>query len=152
MNTIGSFSSNSNTIKEVLPKKGLLYIETQELDTLVLCKPKILPIKSLILQRLQQLEREILARPQTAQPITTRGTNLLAPGTTNPHNTPNIPIPINSNIGITMTTGSGSGVGGIGGAMGINPSLGGTSHGINSMTPGIHGLPSSLSSDVQVNI
>lgn len=44
------------TIKEVLPKQGLLYQE--DMPTVVLCKPKILPLKSVTLEKLERMQRE----------------------------------------------------------------------------------------------
>eukprot|EP01041_Mallomonas_annulata_P012903 gene12903-27218_t len=43
------------TIKEVLPKTGLVYSERGGLSE-VLCKPKIMPLKSAVLEQLQKIE------------------------------------------------------------------------------------------------
>ena len=42
--------------REVLPKRGLLFTESQ--PQTVLCKPKLLPLKSLTLERLETMQRE----------------------------------------------------------------------------------------------
>lgn len=44
------------TLKEVLPKQGLLYQE--DMPTVVLCKPKILPLKSVTLEKLERMQRD----------------------------------------------------------------------------------------------
>ena len=45
------------TVREVLPKSGLLFHDTSALSE-CLCPPNIMPIKSSALERLEQLERE----------------------------------------------------------------------------------------------
>ncbi len=48
---------NEKTLKEVLPKTGLVYSERGALSE-VLCKPKIIPLKSSVLEKLQKIEGE----------------------------------------------------------------------------------------------
>ena len=48
---------NSKTLKEVLPKTGLVYSERGALGE-VFCKPKILPLKSSVLEKLSAMEGE----------------------------------------------------------------------------------------------
>ena len=45
-----------NTLKEVLPKQGLVYQEEQ--PTTVLCKPKLLPLKSVTLEKMEKMQQE----------------------------------------------------------------------------------------------
>jgi BBSome-interacting protein 1 len=45
------------TLKEILPKTGLVYSERGAL-TEILCKPKIMPIKSAVLEQLAKIEGE----------------------------------------------------------------------------------------------
>jgi BBSome-interacting protein 1 len=52
-----SVNGDKNSIKEVLPKTGLVYSERGAL-TEVLCKPKIIPLKSAVLEKLQKIEGE----------------------------------------------------------------------------------------------
>jgi len=42
--------------REVLPRKGLLFTESQ--SQLVLCKPKLLPMKSFTLQKMEEMQQE----------------------------------------------------------------------------------------------
>ena len=46
--------------REVLPKKGLLFTESQ--SQMVLCKPKLLPLKSFTLQKLEKMQNEAKER------------------------------------------------------------------------------------------
>lgn len=48
---------SSKTLKEVLPKTGLVYSERGALSE-VFCKPKILPLKSSVLEKLSAMEGE----------------------------------------------------------------------------------------------
>ena len=43
-------------LKEILPKIGMLCKD--EVESMILCKPKILPIKSVTLERLEEVARE----------------------------------------------------------------------------------------------
>lgn len=43
-------------IREVLPTKGLLF--QQEVQSFVLCKPKLMPLKSVTLEKLERMQRE----------------------------------------------------------------------------------------------
>ena len=43
-------------LREVLPKKGMLYTEQNPMP--VLCKPKILPLKSVTLEKLEKMQKE----------------------------------------------------------------------------------------------
>ena len=43
-------------IHEVLPKRGLVYQESN--PNLVLCKPKLLPLKSVTLEKLEKMQKE----------------------------------------------------------------------------------------------
>ena len=49
-------SNQPQPFREVLPKKGLLFTETQ--GQMVLCKPKLLPLKSFTLQKLEKMQNE----------------------------------------------------------------------------------------------
>lgn len=51
--------------REVLPKKGLLFTESQ--PQLVLCKPKLLPLKSFTLQRLETMQADAKVKVQEQQ-------------------------------------------------------------------------------------
>ena len=62
-NTEGKFTSE--TVKEILPKAGLVYSEKAALSE-VLCKPKILPLKSATLMKLEKMELEIKIDSQLA--------------------------------------------------------------------------------------
>ena len=52
----------ADTFREVLPKKGLLFTESQ--SQVVLCKPKLLPLKSFTLQRLEEMQTAAKAKAQ----------------------------------------------------------------------------------------
>jgi len=56
----------SNKIKEIMPKAGLVYSEKATLSE-ILCKPKIMPLKSVTLVKLEQMEGNLanLAGKQT---------------------------------------------------------------------------------------
>ena len=43
-------------IREVLPKRGLVYQESN--PQLVLCKPKLLPLKSVTLEKLEKMQKD----------------------------------------------------------------------------------------------
>ena len=49
-------------VREVLPKKGLIFHETEPQP--VLCKPKLLPLKSFTLQKLEKMQKEATLRAQ----------------------------------------------------------------------------------------
>jgi len=44
------------TLKEIIPKNGLVYSE-KGTQAEILCKPKIIPVKSLTLLKLEEMER-----------------------------------------------------------------------------------------------
>lgn len=48
--------ANPTQIREVLPKQGEIYSE--DLPTMVLCKPKLLPLKSVTLEKLEKMQKE----------------------------------------------------------------------------------------------
>ena len=48
--------STSDTFREVLPKRGLVFQESS--PQLVLCKPKLLPLKSFTLEKLEAMQKE----------------------------------------------------------------------------------------------
>ena len=48
----------SNKIKEIMPKAGLVYSEKATLSE-ILCKPKIMPLKSVTLVKLEQMEANL---------------------------------------------------------------------------------------------
>ena len=45
---------DGDTIRHVIPQKGLVY--TEQSSMLVLCKPKILPLKSVTLEKLEKMQ------------------------------------------------------------------------------------------------
>ena len=49
-----------SSIKEVLPRKGLLYQE--ENSQLALCRPKLMPLKSFTLEKLEQMQQQLQER------------------------------------------------------------------------------------------
>ena len=51
-----SWKKNMENIKEVLPKRGLVYQESS--PQLVLCKPKLLPLKSVTLEKLEKMQKD----------------------------------------------------------------------------------------------
>ena len=51
---------SSAPFKEVLPKKGLLFTESQ--PQLTLCKPKLLPLKSVTLLKMEKMQKEAKER------------------------------------------------------------------------------------------
>lgn len=51
---------NEATLREILPKQGLVYSERGSLSE-VLCKPKILPLKSAVLEQLKKIEQAVEA-------------------------------------------------------------------------------------------
>lgn len=55
-------SSSVSTFREVLPKKGLLFTESQA--QLVVCKPKLLPLKSVTLQKMESMQKEAKLKAQ----------------------------------------------------------------------------------------
>lgn len=55
-------SENSDQYKPVLPKGGQLIIE--ELDELVLCKPRLIPLKSFTLEKLEKMQQAAQATLQ----------------------------------------------------------------------------------------
>ena len=49
-----------SSIKEVLPRKGLLYQE--ENNQLALCRPKLMPLKSVTLEKLEAMQQQLQER------------------------------------------------------------------------------------------
>ena len=47
--------SSAVVLKEVLPRKGLLYQE--DAANLALCRPKLMPLKSVTLEKLEQMQK-----------------------------------------------------------------------------------------------
>ncbi len=45
------------TFTQVLPKAGMLY--TEESQSMVLCKPKIMPLKSVTLEKLEKMQKDV---------------------------------------------------------------------------------------------
>ena len=43
-------------VRETLPKRGLIFSESQ--SQMILCKPKLLPLKSVTLQKLEAMQEE----------------------------------------------------------------------------------------------
>lgn len=58
----GGEVASSSSLREILPKKGLLFTETQ--SQMVLCKPKLLPLKSFTLQKLEAMQNEAKLKAQ----------------------------------------------------------------------------------------
>lgn len=54
--------AESPPFREVLPKKGLLYQESN--PQMVLCKPKLLPLKSFTLEKLEKMQKEASSKAQ----------------------------------------------------------------------------------------
>ena len=52
-------------IKEVLPKRGLVYQESN--PQLVLCKPKLLPLKSVTLEKLEKIQKDANEKAKAMQ-------------------------------------------------------------------------------------
>lgn len=52
-------------IKEVLPKRGLVYQESN--PQLVLCKPKLLPLKSVTLEKLEKMQKDANEKAKAMQ-------------------------------------------------------------------------------------
>ena len=52
-------------IKEVLPRRGLVYQESN--PQLVLCKPKLLPLMSVTLERLEKMQKEANEKAKAMQ-------------------------------------------------------------------------------------
>ena len=46
-----------SALKEVLPRKGLLYQEDS--TQLALCRPKLMPLKSVTLEKLEEMQQKI---------------------------------------------------------------------------------------------
>ena len=55
-----------NTLREILPKTGLVYSERGALSE-ILCKPKIMPLKSAVLEKIQKIEGEVEEEEEKAQ-------------------------------------------------------------------------------------
>ena len=53
-------SEHPDTLREVLPKRGLVYQESN--PQLVLCKPKLLPLKSVTLEKLDKTQKDANAK------------------------------------------------------------------------------------------
>ena len=49
-------SEYPDVLREVLPKRGLVYQESN--PQLVLCKPKLLPLKSVTLEKLEKMQKD----------------------------------------------------------------------------------------------
>lgn len=49
-----------SNVKEVLPRKGLLYQE--ESSQLALCRPKLMPLKSVTLEKLEAMQQQLQER------------------------------------------------------------------------------------------
>ena len=54
-----------DAIREVLPKRGLVYQESN--PQLVLCKPKLLPLKSVTLEKLEKMQKEANEKAKAMQ-------------------------------------------------------------------------------------
>ncbi|XP_064401837.1 BBSome-interacting protein 1-like [Halichondria panicea] len=57
------------TFTQVLPKAGMLY--TEESQSMVLCKPKIMPLKSVTLEKLEKMQKdaqEVMKLQENATP------------------------------------------------------------------------------------
>ena len=52
-------------IREVLPKRGLVYQESN--PQLVLCKPKLLPLKSVTLEKLEKMQKDANEKAKALQ-------------------------------------------------------------------------------------
>ena len=52
-------------IKEILPKRGLVYQESN--PQLVLCKPKLLPLKSVTLEKLEKMQKDANEKAKAMQ-------------------------------------------------------------------------------------
>ncbi|XP_044269918.1 BBSome-interacting protein 1 [Tribolium madens] len=48
--------SNAENPKPILPKKGQIIIE--DIQDLVLCKPRLIPLKSFTLEKLEKMQQE----------------------------------------------------------------------------------------------
>ena len=44
-------------LDEILPRNGMTY--TEESQSMVFCKPKIMPLKSVTLEKLEKMQREV---------------------------------------------------------------------------------------------
>ena len=55
-------SGKKTPFREVLPKKGLIFHESESQP--VLCKPKLLPLKSFTLQKLEKMQKEATTKAQ----------------------------------------------------------------------------------------
>jgi len=55
-------SKKKAPFREVLPKKGLIFHESEA--QAVLCKPKLLPLKSFTLEKLEKMQKEATAKAQ----------------------------------------------------------------------------------------
>ena len=53
-------SEHPDALREVLPKRGLVYQESN--PQLVLCKPKLLPLKSVTLEKLEKMQKDANAK------------------------------------------------------------------------------------------
>ena len=54
-----------DNLKEVLPKRGLVYQESN--PQLVLCKPKLLPLKSVTLEKLEKMQKDANEKAKAMQ-------------------------------------------------------------------------------------
>ena len=52
-------------IREILPKRGLVYQESN--PQLVLCKPKLLPLKSVTLEKLEKMQKDANEKAKAMQ-------------------------------------------------------------------------------------
>ena len=53
-------SEHPDALRELLPKRGLVYQESN--PQLVLCKPKLLPLKSVTLEKLEKMQKDANAK------------------------------------------------------------------------------------------
>lgn len=56
INATSKSQTGHHAHREVLPRKGLLFTESQ--SQLILCKPKLLPMKSFTLQKMEEMQQE----------------------------------------------------------------------------------------------
>lgn len=54
-----------DNVREILPKRGLVYQENN--PQLVLCKPKLLPLKSVTLEKLEKMQNEANEKAKAMQ-------------------------------------------------------------------------------------
>ncbi|CAL4222598.1 unnamed protein product, partial [Meganyctiphanes norvegica] len=66
-------TSGAVPIKEVLPRKGLLYQEDSA--HLALCRPKLMPLKSVTLEKLEAMQKEAQEKSRQQQDQQSEGTS-----------------------------------------------------------------------------